>query len=125
MSNDERRKEPGEEKLNLKSEKGSKGPHGRKASDMQDYLHQLLQENEALRSLAASLESEKAHLEDQIRKLPALSSENEVLRTLITALEAEKMRIQNQALALQEERDSFLKEKGRLQQKIQEIEMER
>lgn len=111
--------------MNLKSEKANKGPHARKASGMQDYLHRLLQENEALRSLAASLESEKAHLEDQIRKLPALSSENDVLRTLITALEAEKMRIQNQALALQEERDSFLKEKGRLQQKIQEIEMER
>jgi hypothetical protein len=88
------------------------------------YAQDLLAENEKLRLLVASLETENARLEEKLRSSGDLPKEIDVLRGLVTSLEKEKVRLQEQLLAVRDQLDRHLSEQSRLQRRLEEIEKE-
>jgi hypothetical protein len=82
------------------------------------YAQDLLEENERLRLLASSLESERARLEERTTRLEGVERDNQALKGLLLALERDKARLQEQLIALHEESERRAREQARLREEM-------
>lgn len=94
----------------------------RVGEDMRRYAREVLDENERLRALVASLESERVRLEEKLRTTEQRLKEHEVYRGLVTTIEAEKLRLQDQLLAVRDELERYQLDHSRLQQRLASVE---
>jgi hypothetical protein len=90
--------------------------------DAQRYAHDLLGENERLRLLVASLESQRAWLEERSGVLRGIERENQALQELLSSIEGEKQRLNQQLLALRDDSERHAREHARLREELAAIE---
>jgi len=86
------------------------------------YTHDLLTENERLRSLLAESEAENGRLGEKLNEASASAEENAALKSLVAALERDKVRLQERLLSSQEEWRSHETERQRLQRSLARVE---
>jgi hypothetical protein len=82
------------------------------------YAQDLLADNERLRLLVASLETERTRIEEKCSALEGVRRENESLRGLLAAVEREKIRLQEQLLDLRAETDRRARDESRLREEL-------
>jgi hypothetical protein len=90
----------------------------------QQYAQELLAENDRLRLLVATLESEQRRLDEQRNASLDFVREIDSLRGLVSMLERDKLRLQEQLLAAHEELDGHRREQARLQRQVADVERE-
>jgi hypothetical protein len=90
----------------------------------QKYAQDLLAENDRLRVLAATLENDRARLEERVRSRDDLVRELDRLRESIATVESDKQRAQQLLLSTCEELDSHRRERAQLERQVAEIEKE-
>ncbi len=108
------------------SESGRKPDHSRHyvdrvLEDTQRYARDVLAENERLRLLVASLESERTRLEERNGVLQGIQRENQALQDLLASIDREKQRLQQQFLELRDESEHRAREQSRLREEIATI----
>jgi len=89
---------------------------------IQKYAQDLLAENDRLRILLATLESERSRLEERSRSTDDLLRELDVLRGVVARLEREKLRLQEQLLAARDELDGHRRDRAQLERQLSEVE---
>ncbi len=100
--------------------------HGRQyvdrvLEDTQRYARDVLAENERLRLLVATLESERERLEERAGVLQSMERENQALQGLLVSIESEKQRLQEQFRILQEESARREREQSQLHEEVTAI----
>jgi hypothetical protein len=75
-------------------------------------------ENERLRRLVATLESDRVRLAERVGSVEALLQELDLLRGAVSALEREKLNAQIEQFAAREERDTHRRERERLERRM-------
>jgi hypothetical protein len=93
-------------------------------ADTQRYAHELLLENDRLRTLVAALESDRQRLEERSRNIDELLKELDGLRSRASVLAQENHVLQERLLAANQALESHAREHARLERRLAEVETE-